>query len=192
MPKGQERKRNHNSRAAAKLVRYRMLDWCTVILIVKIYYSEAGCGVHTHSFNIPPPTHTQTHSHAQKHILSLISSIAHTASHSLHTDIQAIQTPYAYTTQLLELDRCRRQVPENLPTSLKHILTPAIIEVWEKELVGHPDPQFARYILQGLSQGFCIGFQHGSSRHQQAVSNMAVQTRRWCLSILGKNWQRVD
>ena len=132
----------------------------------------------------PPPPNT--HSNTQKHILSLISSIAHTASHSLHTDIQAIQTPYAYTDQLLELDRCRLQVPENLPTSLKHIQTPAITEVWEKELVGHPVPQFARYILQCLSQGFRIGFQHRSSRLQQAVGNMVVADPKVVSDYIGE------
>ena len=38
----------------------------------------------------------------------------------------------------------------------------------------HPDQQFARYILHGLSQGFRIGFQHQSGRLRQSHSNMPI------------------
>ena len=47
--------------------------------------------------------------------------------------------------------------------------------VWRHELAGHPDQQFARYIMGGLSQGFRIGFQHGTSTLRQAAGNMPIK-----------------
>ena len=82
---------------------------------------------------------------------------------------------YTYTSQLLELDSCKPLVPANLSAALKHIQTPAIAAVWEEALTGHPDQQFVRYILQGWDHGFRIGFQHSSSRLQQAGSNMPIK-----------------
>lgn len=99
----------------------------------------------------------------------------------MHTDTTASQTPYTYIAQLLKLDRCRPPVPADLP---KHIQTPAIIEAWTKELAGHPDQQFARYILQDLTQGFHIGFDHSLSRLQQAGGNMLITDPRVVLEYI--------
>ena len=62
----------------------------------------------------------------------------------------------------------------DLPPAMRHIQTPATLEVWRRELAGHPDQQFARYIMGGLSQGFRIGFQHGTSTLRQAAGNMPI------------------
>ena len=40
-----------------------------------------------------------------------------------------------------------------------------------ENLAGHPDRQFVRYILQGPG----LGFQHSSSKLQQAGSNMSIK-----------------
>ena len=61
---------------------------------------------------------------------------------------------------------------------MKYIQTPARLEVVEQELAGHPDQQFAGYILTGLSQGFRIGFQHTSNSLHQAACNMLITEPR--------------
>lgn len=125
--------------------------------------------IHTH---ILAYSHTYTHSHALQLTHKHNPPPALTPHTHTLTDSQSL---YTYTNQLLELDSCRPLEPAILPTPMKHIQTPAIAAVWEKQLAGHPDRQFVRYILQGLDQGFRIGFQHSSSRLQQAGSNMWIK-----------------
>ena len=90
------------------------------------------------------------------------------------TDSEADRGQYTYTAQLLELDSCRPEAPVGLSSALEHIQTPARLDIWKRELAGHPDQQFARFILKGLSSGFRIGFQHQSSRLHQAGVNMRI------------------
>ena len=91
-----------------------------------------------------------------------------------HTHIGAAHEQYPYTAQLQELDGCKRQPPVILPPEMKHIQTPARLEVWKQLLASHPDQQFAGLILEGLSSGFRVGFQHHSSQLRQANSNMRI------------------
>ena len=70
---------------------------------------------------------------------------------------------HRFTQQLLELDSNRPPVPQQLPEVLCQISTPASSEVWHRELVGHPDQAFTNYVVQGLEQGFRVGFRYPSS-----------------------------
>ena len=55
------------------------------------------------------------------------------------------------------LDFCRSQgLPT--PSELTPVSTPLVVPAWEKALEGHPDRAFVRYIVDGLSHGFRIGF----------------------------------
>ena len=64
---------------------------------------------------------------------------------------------YPYTADLLCLDSCRPQ-PAPLPPELSVVSTPLVVPAWETALRSHPDRAFALYILNGLTQGFRIGF----------------------------------
>ena len=64
---------------------------------------------------------------------------------------------YSYTADLLCLDSCRPQ-PAPLPSELLVVSTPLVVPAWEAALRGHPDWAFVRYLLDGLTQGFRIGF----------------------------------
>jgi len=68
-----------------------------------------------------------------------------------------------FTQQLLALDNNLPLVPQLLPEVLCQISTPARVEVWQWELAGHPDQAFAKYVLQGLEQGFRVGFRYTSN-----------------------------
>ena len=65
---------------------------------------------------------------------------------------------YPFMQQLMALDSKHPSVPRPLPKALCQINTPAKLEVWQKELEGHPDRAFSHYILQGLEQA---GLQSG-------------------------------
>ena len=49
------------------------------------------------------------------------------------------------------------------------------IAAWARELENHPDKEFAQYLLQGISQGFRIGFNY-PKECQSAKSNMKSAT----------------
>ena len=70
------------------------------------------------------------------------------------------------------LDFCRppRPVDLRLP-ELSRVTTPLSIWAWQEALSSHPDQALARYICEGLEQGFRIGFQRGSPL-KSAQSNL--------------------
>ena len=52
-----------------------------------------------------------------------------------------------------------RQVVTSGPVDMRlaYVTTPLKFSVWEQQLCGHPDKDFAAYILKGIRQGFRIG-----------------------------------
>ena len=71
-----------------------------------------------------------------------------------------MERPYIYRDQLLEMDRRSPQAPCDLPPTLCSITTPLKVERWAEELQAHPDQVFSNYILQGIRNGFRIGFNY--------------------------------
>ena len=65
---------------------------------------------------------------------------------------------YRYTSQLLALARCTPTSAVALPTILQEVTTPLRWQAWERALRTHPDREFAHYIVEGISQGFRVGF----------------------------------
>ena len=76
--------------------------------------------------------------------------------------------------QLLGLDSCRPVECQATTRSdaLKHVESPVQLEVWKAALASHPDQRFAEFIIDGLGQGFRIGFQHGKATLWQEGTNM--------------------
>ena len=69
------------------------------------------------------------------------------------------------------LDSCRPQ-DAPLPQELINVSTPLVVPAWDRALQAHPDRAFVRYIIDGLTHGFRIGFNR-SSAFQSSSANMA-------------------
>ena len=77
---------------------------------------------------------------------------------------------YRYKLDLLALANCKQQQPPILPPFLTSITTPLNLAAWAQELENHPHQEVAQYLLQGISQGFRIGFNY-PRKCQSAKSN---------------------
>ena len=79
---------------------------------------------------------------------------------------------YVYTRDLIQLEECRAdpQRPVGLPAAVMAVQTP--LEAWERELRPHPDPEFVGYLVQGMRQGFRIGFNRQETQLKSARRNM--------------------
>ena len=78
--------------------------------------------------------------------------------------------PYQYTAHLLALDGYR---PINPPDhSVSEISTPLNIIAWERALADHPDKLFVQYLIQGLKNGFRIGFDRSNHFCKPAKKNL--------------------
>ena len=83
---------------------------------------------------------------------------------------------YPYTAHLLEFSRRVSRVP--VPAWLRAVDTPLVHQQWTIVLAAHPDREFATYILQGIEQGFGIGFDHAQKSCRPAMSNMLSATEQ--------------
>ena len=71
---------------------------------------------------------------------------------------------YRYTRDLLQLEGARRpetDAPHLELTQINSPLRDALTE-WEALMQDHPDRDFTKYILEGIQNGFRIGFDHTS------------------------------
>lgn len=66
-----------------------------------------------------------------------------------------------YTADLLCLNFCRPIREHHIP-ELMSVVTPLDVDAWAAALRTHPDQPYAKYIMDGLRQGFRVGFRHGS------------------------------
>ena len=76
---------------------------------------------------------------------------------------------YPYIQHLVELER--RAGTTSVPVWLQGVATPLIWRAWNRELRNHPDPVFRNYVLNGIWNGFHIGFDWGTDC-TPATSNM--------------------
>lgn len=77
------------------------------------------------------------------------------------------------TAHLLRLEECCQTTPWEVPSMLSQVHTPLVIGAWEKELVSHPDQERASYLLNGLRNGFRIGYNYKENTCRPYVKNMA-------------------
>ena len=88
--------------------------------------------------------------------------------------MQCFMGDYPYTRNLFEFDR-RRPVSRACPSlssDFGGITTPFVVQVWEKMLSDHPDWVYCEYLLNGMSEGFRIGFDYSKCVCTSAKSNM--------------------
>ena len=82
---------------------------------------------------------------------------------------------YAYTADLLTLAGRRAVSPAILGPAVSgwnNIQSPMSARVWEEHLADHPDRAYCKYLVEGLRDGFRIGFRHGEVACRSASSNM--------------------
>ena len=66
---------------------------------------------------------------------------------------------YYYTDQLLSLNSTYTNTNHNLISYLSLSANSLLIlSQWQQELCHHPDKRYTKYILQGIEEGFKIGF----------------------------------
>ncbi len=58
------------------------------------------------------------------------------------------------------------------PSEWGWVNTPLVASQWEEALRLHPDAEFVKYLLRGITQGFRIGFDYRRCECRQAVANM--------------------
>ena len=73
---------------------------------------------------------------------------------------------------LWQLEHCRRQGKVELPKILQVNPSPLEWKVWQDHLHNHPDKNLADYVIQGIRDGFRVGFDYAHHRTKQASSNM--------------------
>ena len=78
---------------------------------------------------------------------------------------------YQYTGHLLALSNCRPRAG-TVPREFCSVRTPLVWAKWARYLEAHPDQDYAAYIVQGLQEGFRIGFDHQRHNCRKAKQNM--------------------
>ena len=81
---------------------------------------------------------------------------------------------YIYSPHLMALDSCKpvQDEPRHGESPDHHF--PLKVELWAKKLHSHPDNYFTSYVLEGLTNGFRIGFNH---RHLLCSSIRNLSTK---------------
>lgn len=82
------------------------------------------------------------------------------------------QALYRYMQQLKQLESYRCTPPRGLPAHVAEITTPLRVPVWKQALHTHTDKEIAEYIVQGITNGFHIGFNYVKSTCEAASSNL--------------------
>ena len=98
--------------------------------------------------------------------LNTISGITDSTWHNRELDEpeQAKSRPdlYQYTKDLTRLETCRTGTNCALLEEATVNTTPLRVSAWEQASADHPDKEFIRYILTGISHGFHISFNGGT------------------------------
>ena len=77
-----------------------------------------------------------------------------------------------YTQELCQLQLTPMR-ESNLAPLLTEVNTPLKLPVWEKLLAEHPDGAFRGYILEGIQQGFGMGYNYQRHKcHPMASGNL--------------------
>lgn len=78
-------------------------------------------------------------------------------------------------TWLREWTALNQQSPEEVlvPPDAQQITTPLIKQQWSSLLATYPDQDMANFFMQGLTNGFRIGYRYGNGHLKSATKNMA-------------------
>ena len=79
---------------------------------------------------------------------------------------------YQYTPQLKALDSCTPEIRGTHPNLTVKANSPLLLAAWSAALRSHPDADFTGYLLDGIEQGFRIGYNYHSQPCQSAKQNL--------------------
>ena len=68
--------------------------------------------------------------------------------------------PYTYMEDLLKINSCTAAYPIQLPAPMGDITTPLRWQEWDRALENHPDQRFRTYIVDGIKNGFRVGYNY--------------------------------
>ena len=77
--------------------------------------------------------------------------------------------------KLLRLEECKPRATDKeptLPTTCRRVTSPLQLEFWRGQLAGHPDNDFAEFIVRGIEHGFRIGLDRSRTTLKPRRSNM--------------------
>ena len=94
-----------------------------------------------------------------------------------HLSGQVREGKYLFTSHLRALDSCRPPVSGSPSSSIEEKShSPLQIETWSQELVTHPDKDYMSYIIEGMSDGFRIGFDRRCRLQPPPANSMTKNT----------------
>ena len=76
------------------------------------------------------------------------------------SELEACNTQYPYSEKLLSLAKCIPLTPSQHLEQLAGITSPFCWQSWQFALRSHPDKKFANYIVEGIKEGFRVGFNY--------------------------------
>ena len=79
---------------------------------------------------------------------------------------------YVYMEDLRALDACRPLKASVVPDEVGVVSSPLVASEWEAVLAGHPDREFAAFVVRGIGEGFRIGFDYRHSLGGKNPKNM--------------------
>ena len=79
---------------------------------------------------------------------------------------------YLYTHNLLTLNSFCNPVTNRLPMECLVVNTPLNRQAWQAALVNHPDRQLVHFLVEGIRQGFRIGFDYSMHSTKSKTGNM--------------------
>ena len=82
------------------------------------------------------------------------------------------------TDKLWQLESCRRPAGWVTPKFLCFNPSPLNWRDWEAHLANHPERSLPHYVIQGIRDGFRIGFDYASHKTKKANDNMYLATER--------------
>ena len=78
-----------------------------------------------------------------------------------------------HTLDLLQMNTCKPpQSAQPTPPWLSQVHTPLVLQCWQQHLRDYPDTTFATYLLEGIANGFRIGFNYQQHGCRSAKRNM--------------------
>ena len=92
----------------------------------------------------------------------------------MHTGGMLKNNIHVYQRDLLALDACTPKGDWTRLILSSDVFTPLVAEAWTRELSNYPDRTYTRYVLQGIQNGFRIGFNRSHSI-RPATRNLHIE-----------------
>ena len=96
----------------------------------------------------------------------------------INLDTPLSSDPYETWLQLWSNHQAHNSPPTQIPQSAQLIHTPLIFNTWQQALLQYPNQQLTQFFLQGISEGFRIGYSYHTSSTLKAARKNLVGARQ--------------